>query len=47
MTGLKANELVPGNYPARSTAQDRSRDQVQSELATALRGGALPVHGSV
>lgn len=44
-TGLKANEVAPGNYPAKASAQGKTREQVQAELAQALRSGDIPVDG--
>lgn len=47
VTGLRANQLVPGNYPAPVAAQGKSRDQVQAELTSAIHAGAIPVHNSI
>ena len=44
-TGLKANEVFPGSYPAQAAAQGKTRDQVKAELAEAIRTGDVPVDG--
>lgn len=44
-TGLKANEIFPGSYPARAAVQGKTRDQVKAELAEAIRLGDVPVDG--
>lgn len=42
--GLKANEVAPGNYPARA-ASGKTRAEVMVELAQAQRNGDIPVDG--
>jgi hypothetical protein len=44
-SGLKANELFPGQYPAQPVAQALTREQVQAELAEARRSGDYVVVG--
>lgn len=44
-SGLKANEIFPGRYPAKAVVQGKTRDQVKAELAEALRTGDVPVDG--
>lgn len=44
-TGLKANEVFPGSYPAQSAVQGKTRAEVQAELAEAIRTGDIPVDG--
>lgn len=42
-TGLKANELNPGMYPAKPMGMSKTRDQVRMELAEAKRTGDIVV----
>lgn len=44
-SGLKANEIFPGRYPAKAAVQGKTRAQVQAELAEAIRTGDVPVDG--
>lgn len=43
--GLKQNEVVPGNYPAKAAVPGKTREQVMAELAQARRDGDVPVDG--
>lgn len=42
-TGLKQNQVAPGNYPAQAAAAGKTREQVMAEFAQALRSGDIPV----
>ena len=43
-TGMKMNELFPGNYPAKAAVQGKTRDQVKGEVTEANRTGTMPVY---
>jgi hypothetical protein len=40
-SSAKLNELTPGRYPAVATAPSKTRGQVKSELARAIREGEI------
>lgn len=44
-SGLKRNELFPGNYPAKPSQPGETRAQVKAELAEATRTGDMLADG--